>query len=168
MPATIQIHEMSALAAGADKTSGTIRFKDADNAVVDTSNPLVIPAEGSIYSYTKKLRAYMAVVPDTDVRNFRWYTDGGSGFGPGVGATVKNLGITWEANYKTAQVGGVDLFSKTSGSPLQGDLADAGPFLPAKLDSYIGDLIELQMSVSASVTHGALAPESLTLAYDEI
>ena len=46
MPATIQIHEMSALDSGTDKTSGTVRFKDADNATVDANNPLVIPDAG--------------------------------------------------------------------------------------------------------------------------
>jgi len=43
MAATIQLHEMSALDAGGDKTSGIVRFKDADNAVVDLNNPLVDP-----------------------------------------------------------------------------------------------------------------------------
>jgi len=77
MAATIQLHEMSALDAGGDKTSGIVRFKDADNAVVDLNNPLVIPAAGSIYSYSKKLRAYMEAPPDTQIGNLRWYTDGG-------------------------------------------------------------------------------------------
>jgi hypothetical protein len=168
MAAEIQIHEMSALATGADKTSGVVRFKDADNATVDNSNPLVVPGAGSIYSYTKKLRPYMEAPPDTQVDNLRWYTDGANGFGDGIGVTVKNLGVTWGANYKTAMEGGADLFGKTSGSPLDGDGTDAGPFVPADDDSYIGDLIELQMSVSSAAGHGALTPETLTLAYDEI
>lgn len=168
MAATIQIHEMSALAAGVDKTSGTLRFKDADDATVDANNPLVIPGAGSIYSYTKKVRSYMEAPPNTNVSNLRWYTDGANGLGAGVTMTVKNIGTTWGANYKTLMSGGADLFGYTSGSPLDGDGTDTGPFLPAKDNSYIGDLIELQIAVASTATNGATPTETLTLAYDEI
>lgn len=168
MAATIEIHEMSAADTGSDKTSGTVRFKDADNATVDANNPLVIPAADTIYSYTKKLRAYMEDAPDTNISNMRWYSDGNNGLGTGVGVTVKNLGTTWGANYKTAMSGGADLFGLTSGSPLDGDGTDAGPFVPADVDTYIGDLIELQMSVASTASNGATPSETLTLAYDEI
>ena len=76
MAATILIEEMSALATGVDKTNGTVRFKAADNNTVDGNNPLVVPASGSIYSYTKKVRAYMSVAPSVNVQNLRWYSDG--------------------------------------------------------------------------------------------
>ncbi len=168
MAATIEIHEMSALATGTDKTSSTVRFKDADNATVDANNPLEIPAADTIYSYTKKLRPYMEDAPNTSISNLRWYTDGTSGFGTGIGVTAKNIGTTWGANYKTVMSGGADLFGYTSGSPLDGDTTDAGPFVPADLDSYIGDLIELQMSVHHDAASGTLTAETLTLAYDEI
>lgn len=168
MAATIQIHEMSALDAGTDKTSGTVRFKDADNATVDLNNPLVIPDAGSIYSYTKKLRAYMEAPPDTQIDNMRWYTDGANGFGTGVTATAKNLGVTWGANYKTLMSGGSDLFGYVVGAPLDGDGTDTGPFDSGDDDTYIGDLIELQMAVASTAAHGSLSAEALTLAYDEI
>lgn len=168
MAATIEIHEMSEADTGTDKTSGTVRFKDADNATVDANNPLVIPAADTIYSYTKKLRAYMEDAPDTNITNMRWYSDGSNGLGTGVGVTAKNLGTTWGANYKTPMSGGADLFSITSGSPLDGDGTDAGPFVPADVDTYIGDLIELQMSVASTASNGATPSETLTLAYDEI
>ena len=170
MAATIEIHEMSALDAGTDKTSGTVRFKDADNATVDANNPLVIPAADTIYSYTKKLRAYMEDAPSVNVQNLRWYTDGANGFGTGVGVTVKNLGVTWGANYKTAMSGGADLFGYTASSPapLDGDGTDAGPFVPADVDTYIGDLIELQMTLASTASQGALSAETITFAYDEI
>lgn len=168
MAATIQIHEMSGADTGADKTSGTLRFKDADNNTVDTNNPLVIPAADTIYSYTKKVRAYMEAPPNTNVSNLRWYTDGANGLGTGVTMTAKNLGTTWGSNYKTAMSGGADLFGYTSGSPLDGDGTDAGPFVPADDNTYIGDLIELQMAVASTAANGATPTETLTLAYDEI
>lgn len=168
MAAIIQIHEMSALDAGTDKTDGTVRFKDADDATVDANDPLQVPVAGSIYSYTKKLRAYMEAPPDVQISNFRWYSDGENGFGTGIGVTVKNLGVTWGANFKTQQSGGSDLFGYDSGSPLDGDGTDTGPFVPDDDGSYIGDLIELQMSVASTASNGSLSAETLTLAYDGI
>lgn len=159
---------MSALATGTDKTSSTVRFKDADNATVDANNPLVIPGAGSIYSYTKKVRAYMEAPPNTNITNMRWYADGTNSFGTGISVTAKNIGVTWGANYKTAMSGGSDLFGYTSVAPLDGDGTDAGPFVPADDDSYIGDLIELQMAVASTASSGTLVAESLTLAYDEV
>lgn len=168
MAATIQLHEMSAADTGVDKTGGTLRFKDADNATVDSNNPLVIPAAGSIYSYTKKVRLYMEAPPNTNISNIRWYTDGTNSFGTGVTMTCKNLGVTWGANYKTLMAGGSDLFTKTSAAPLDGDATDAGPFVPADDNTYCGDLIELQMAIASTATQGTLTAETLTAAYDEI
>ena len=168
MAATIQIHEMSALTIGTDKTSGTVRFKDADNATVDANNPLSVPAAGSIYSYTKQLRVKMTDPPDTSVSNLRWYTDGSNTFGTGIGVTVLNRGTDWIANYKTQMATSTDLFGYTAGTAIDGDATDAGPFVPADDDSYIGDLIQLQMSVASTAPHRTLVAETLTLAYDEI
>lgn len=168
MAATIQIHEMSAIDTGADKTSGTVRFKDADDATVNTSNPLVIPESGTTYSYCKKLRAYMEAPPDTQVSDLAWYTDGSNTFGTGISVNVKNIGVTFGTFYKTAMSGGADLFGKTSGSPLDGDATDTGPFVPADDDSYIGDVIELQMAVEDTASSGTLSAETLTLTWNEI
>ena len=168
MAAAIQIHEMSALASGVDKTSGTVRMKAADNSTVDTNDPLVVPGAGSDYSYSKKLRAWMEAPPDTNVSNLRWYMDGSNDFGTGITMTAKNLGVTWGANYDTQMSGGSDLFGYTSGSPLDGDGTDTGPFVPGDDDSYIGDLIEIQMAVASTASNGSLTGETLTLAYDEI
>ena len=168
MAATIQIHEMSALAVGANKTSSTVRFKDADDNVVDLNNPLVVPAAGSIWSYTKKLRPYMEAPPDTQIDNLRWYTDGANGFGTGITVKAKNLGVSWVANYKTEMAAGSDLFGYVVGSPLDGDSVDAGPFTSADDDTHFGDLIELQMAIASTAAHGSLTPESITFAWDEI
>lgn len=46
MAAVVQIHEMSAASVGVDKTSGTVRFKAADNSTVDTNDRLQIPGAG--------------------------------------------------------------------------------------------------------------------------
>lgn len=172
MAATIQIHEMTTDEnTGVNKTSSTVRFKavaSTTSTTADTSDPLVIPGAGSVYSYAKKLRPYMEAPPNTNVSNIRWYTDGANGFGTGVTVTAKNLGTTFGTHYNTQMSGGSDLFGYTSGSPLNGDGTDTGPFVPADDNTYIGDIIELQMAVASTASNGALSAETLTLAYDEI
>ena len=49
MAATVQLVEKNgAGGTQTDKTSGTIRFKNADNSTVDTSNPMVKPGAKAI------------------------------------------------------------------------------------------------------------------------
>jgi hypothetical protein len=172
MAATIQIHEMTTDAnTGVNKTSGTVRFKDAastTSTAVDTNNPLVVPLSGTNYSYVKKLRAYMDAPPDTNITDMRWYSDGTNSFGTGIAVTAKNIGTTFGTHYKTQMSAGSDLFGYTSAAPLDGDGTDAGPFVPADDNTYIGDIIELQMSVADTASNGALTGENLTLAYSEI
>lgn len=172
MAATIQIHELTTNAdTGVNKTSGTVRFKNVastTSTAVDSSDPLVVPPSGTNYSYVKKLRPYMEAPPSTNISNIRWYSDGSSGFGTGVACTAKNIGTTFGTHYNTAMSGGSSLFGYTSGSPLDGDGTDAGPFVPADDNTYIGDIIELQISVASTASNGALTAETLTLAWDEI
>jgi len=165
MAATIQIHEMSGASAGVDKTSGTVRFKAADDAAVDTNNRLQIPVSGSNYSYTKNLRAYMEAPPDTDIYDLEWYTDGG-GFGAGITVNAKAEG-SFTANVDTEMTGGSDLFGYTSGSPLDGDGNNSGPFDSGDDDSWIGDFILMQMVVEDTASPGTLAAETLTLSWTE-
>jgi hypothetical protein len=161
MPATVQIHEMTALAAGVNKISGTIRFKSADETVVDSTNRLRIPAETTLYSYTKQLRFYFSVAPVTSVTNLIAYSDGASGLGTGVGIQYDVPGTTWAANINTS-IAGTNLFTKVSTAPI--DL-DAGPHTST---GYKGSLLRLQMSVAKTASPGALSPgETITFAYDE-
>lgn len=166
MVATVQIHEMTGTSTGVDKTSGTIRFKSSDNTTVDTNNRLQIPAAGDNYSYTKNLRAYMEAPPDTDIQDLEWYSDGSSGFGTGVAVSVKAVG-TFTTNVDAQMTGGSDLFGYTSGSPLDGDGNNAGPFDSGDDDTYIGDIILMQMIVSSTATPKTLTPENWTLSYTE-
>lgn len=172
MAATMQIHEMTTDAnTGVNKTSSTVRFKavaSTTSTAADASDPLVVPGAGTAYSYVKKLRAYMDAPPNTNITNLRWYSDGSNGFGTGIGVTAKNIGTTFGTHYATAMSGGSDLFGYTSGSPLDGDGTDTSPFVPADDNTYVGDMIELQMTVASTASNGALSAESLTFAYDEI
>jgi len=80
---------------GTDGTPGTeqvidalgppnVRWKTADDATIDTVNPIPIPAAGTNRSFWKQI--YMQNVttaPDTQVDNIKFFTDG-TDFGTGI------------------------------------------------------------------------------------
>lgn len=167
MAADIQIREMSALDSGVNKTNNTIRLKNADNSIVDYSNIVRIPDSGEVYSYTKKIRAYMDGAPELLVDGVRYYTDGHLAT-VGINVLAKNIGMTWDPNYNTGMVGGSNLFGYTSSNPLVATSVDTGPFMNDRANTYIGDMIEIQMSVSSDAHHGMVPGEVFTLAWDEI
>jgi hypothetical protein len=168
MAATVQIHEMTAAAAGVDKTSGTIRFKAADNTTVDTNDRLQIPGAGSIYSYTKHARFYFQSAPSVDIQNLRAYTDGSQGWDANVGCQydVPGGGLGTFPNINT-NISGTDIFTKTAGNPPTSIDLDAINTGPHTGTGYKGDHLRMQMSVAAGAPPGQLTAEPLTFAYDE-
>ncbi|MDX1399844.1 MAG: hypothetical protein R3204_15055, partial [Oceanospirillum sp.] len=77
MVAIIQVHEKNGAGeTPTDKSAGAIRFKNADNAVVDGNDPLLVPTADREYSYEKWYQMYMEAPPDVSVENLRFYTDG--------------------------------------------------------------------------------------------
>ncbi len=163
MAATVQIHEMTSNTEGGDKTSGTVRFKSADETTVDSTNRLQIPAAGEDYSYTKQLKAYVSVAPDTDLTNLEAYSDGASGFGTGVSVEYDT-----QQTFQTqtdADLAGTDLFTKTAGAPID---IDATNDTDGKTDTgYYGDVLRLQMIIQDTASPGTLTAETLTFSYDE-
>jgi hypothetical protein len=160
--ATVQIHEMTGTTTGVDKTSGTVRFKSADETSVDTNNRVQIPGSGTTYSYTKMLRFYFSTGPSTDITNLRAYSDGSNGFGTGVGVQYTSTG-SWAANVNT-NISGTDLFTKTSGAVIDLDVTNTGPHTST---GYKGDFLRLQLTVADTAGPGQLTAETLTFAYDE-
>lgn len=162
MAATVQIHEMTAAGAGTDKTSGTIRFKAADNTTVDTNDRLQIPTGSPIFSYTKQARFYFSVGPSVDIQNLRAYTDHSNDFGTGIGVQYHVQG-SFSANVNT-DIAGTDIFTKYSGATIDLGVTNTGPYTGT---GYKGDFLRMQMSVANTATSGQLTPETLTFAYDE-
>jgi hypothetical protein len=165
MAANVQIHEMTALAAGLDRTGATIRFKSADNTNVDTLDRIQIPGAGTTYSYTKQVRFYFQTGPSVDIQNLRAYSDGGNGFGTGVGCQydIPNTGNGTFPNINT-NIAGTDIFSKTSGVPISMAANNVGPYTGT---GYKGDIVRMQLSVSSAAAPGQIPAETLTFAYDE-
>jgi hypothetical protein len=166
MVATVQIVEKNGTAGTTTQKDGsTLRFKNADNATVDTSNPMVIPTAGQDWSYMKWTRLNVTVAPDTNLTNLKFYTDG-TGWSA-ADANVKAFAIA-ETTYATPSQPSTstefsnDMFAYTSGSALDlGTAAVTGT-------GQKGDHAVLVLEVEAGATQGTLTAETLTYSYDEL
>lgn len=163
MPATVQIGEKNG-AGGTftDKTSGTIRLKTADDATVNSSNPINVPPSGTNYSYEKWLRLKCTVAPSVQITNAKFYTDGANGFGTGIGLYAKAVTSFSTPALGSSTTGYSDAFGYTSGAALAlnaGTVTATGEF---------GDHTVLLMTVASTATQGQLTTETLTWSYDEI
>ena len=163
MVATVQIVEKNGTAGtNTQKDSGTVRFKNADNATVDTSNPMVIPTAGNDFSYEKWLRLKVTVAPDTNISNLKFYTDGANGFGTGVDLYAKAVATYATPAEATATAGYASAFTYTSGSALNlGTAAVTGT-------GEKGSHAVLMMRVASTASPGTLTAETGTFSYDEI
>ncbi len=185
MAATVIVNEWNGLGGSpsdhTDKTSGTVRFKNADNPTVDLVDPLVVPTSLREYSYEKWLRLQITGGAFTQIDNLGAYSDGANGFGTGiktwyhVHGTIIEPGIPDENNDPPQalanEVGAsptvdmADFFGATSGSPINMDGINAGPYTVA---GHIGDFLVLVMEVETTAAQGLLTAETLTLSWDEI
>lgn len=163
MAATVQIIEKNgAGGTGTDKTSGTIRFKNADNATVDTGNPMVKPGAGTDYSFEKWLRLNVTGGTYTEITNIKAYCDGSVSFGTGVTVYAKAVASYATPAEATGTAGYADISTYTSGSPLS---LGAGPYTST---GEKGDHLVMMMAVGTSASGGLTPTETLTVAWDEI
>ncbi len=162
-----------------------LRFKQADNATIDSVNPVPIPAAGTNYSYWKQIYLKCSVAPATQVNNVRFYTDG-TGFGTGITLNVglqfpvHNSGAT--TGYDVADVAGdmitdankhtdlttkANAFGYTSGATLTGPtISEAGSLI--NLANETTNYLVLQIAVGTTAGSGDKTDETLTFIYDEI
>ena len=165
MVATVTIGEKNG-AGGTytNKVSHRIRMKNADNATVDSSNPMVIPGSGSDWSFEKWLRLKIgATGPAVQITNAKFYTDGANGMGTGVSLWAKAVSSFATPAEGTASTGYTDAFSYTSGSALS---LGAGPF--TAINTEFGDHVVLLLQVASTATQGSTPTETVTFTYDEI
>jgi hypothetical protein len=181
MAATVVINEWNGNSTKTDKTSSTVRFKSADNATVDTNNPLSIPASGQTYSYEKWLRlAITGTPPSQRINNLKFYTDGSNGYDSGSGF-VKLWGeVAASGAFRSAEaavaansipLGGsgsltmTNAFTYTANGALSLSSA-AETFSGSGVD--IGLFVVAVMEIEPSATQGTLTAETGTFSYDEI
>ena len=184
MAATVIINEYNGAPPGTktDKTSGTVRFKNADDANVNLTNPLVVPTSGQEYSYEKWLRLQITDEGGfTQIDNLRAYSDGSNNFGTGVklwyavtGAYDQPVIPNESADPPQSAAAGspvenmTDFFTSSSGAPIDLDSINTGPFTDGSPAEEIGDFLVLAMEVETTASQGVLTAETLTFAYDEI
>ncbi len=177
MVATVQIHEKNGTGeVSTDKTSITVRFKNADDKEVDTNDRLVVPTSLREYSFRKVLRTRITVAPDVDLQNLRFYSDGSNGFGTGIKVwyaitpSYTQGAVPSEANDPPQFPGTTamaDFFGLVSGTPGDLDASSANPG-PHTGTGDKGDYMNLVMEVETTAAPGQLTPtETLTVAFDE-
>jgi hypothetical protein len=163
MAATVQIVEKNgAGGTTTDKTSGTIRFKNADNSTVDLNNPMVRPASGTDYSFEKWLRLNVTGGTYSQITNIGAYSDGANGLGTGIGLFAKAVASYATPAEATATTGYTSFFTYVTGSRLS---LGAGPFTST---GEKGDHLVMIATVDNTATGGLTPTETLTIGWDEI
>lgn len=182
MAATIIINRWTGSSGGPTKTAITsantvASASDAhQTTAAGSSNPIVIPAAGTNYSYWVTTRLSCSVTPSGTVNNIRWYTDGTNSLGTGVTCNVQTassyvqatgtLGTTGTqlttGNHAGLSGTPVDAFTLSSGSPksVSGSIDN-----PSTGD--FGDFIVYQIAVATTAGPGVSGSETFTWLYDE-
>ena len=167
MAATVLIREKNGAGETAtDKTSGTIRFKNADNATVDLVNPLVKPGGGGFdRSFEKWLRMNISVAPAGNITNPVVYMSGSAETGQTLYMRTTNEGTYTQPAEATADTGYTDAFTYTSGAPKDMDAVNAGPFTGT---GDKGDYLVMMMKIADTIAApGTLPSKTLTYQWDE-
>lgn len=168
-----------------NKTGGTVRFKSADNAVVNNSDPLRRPNTGVYRSFEKWLRLNIVDLDDADnVSNLEVFAEGTPNAGVSIWARAYasycNAAGNELADPNSPRSGGrastgalpnpkVNLFTYTSESPLS---LGAGPYTVNVddgdiVEAGIGSYVALQMDVAPSAAEATTSSYSLVFRYDE-
>ena len=174
-----------------DVTSGTLWFQFADNnSSPGNDDRIAIPAAGTNYSFWKHTYFRMTVRPGSEVvNNLKFYSDGTSGFGTGVGLVVSDQlpahtaaadtnyevddhteGATSDdmdagSNNHSICTTTSDVFGLTSAAPMSVTIGEASSQMDAVAE--VSAFVLLQMTVASTASAGALTAETLTYRYDE-
>jgi len=167
MAATVDIVEKNGTTgAQTVKTSGTVRFKTADDPNVDLNNPLTVPASGSNFSFEKWLRLNVSGGTFTQISNIRAYTDGVNNMGTGINLWYKTAAAYAAPSQPAGTTGYTDLFTATSGAPI--DLSGAATYDSTALPKEIGNHLVIMAEVQSTASQGVTPAETLTFSWDEI
>ena len=166
MAATVIIQEWTTTGVRTDKTSGTVRFKNANNATVDLLNPIVKPTTGGgeDISFEKILRLNVTSSSTSfaQIDNIKMYSDGANGMGAGVTVLTKSASTYTVPIEPGTTAGYTDLFTFISTADLAlstGVFADTG---------VIGDWSRTILRATTAASGGITPGETVTFSYDEI
>jgi hypothetical protein len=161
----------------------TIRFKNADDATIDTNNKLVVPGAGTKYSYWKHLYLKCSNADSHTINNVAVYSDGSNSLGTGIDCVIglqfptKNSGAS--TGYEVAGAdeelaaghGGItsvaSIFNYTAGeaNDLDVSISESGSVINAANETT--NYILMQMTVASTASPGDLTDETATWSYDE-
>ncbi len=171
-----------------------VRFKTADDALIDSNNPVPIPSAGSEAnnSFVNSLLIKCDTAPSSMVDNFRFYTDGtrfGTGITLNIGdqypphteatedasgyrvatGTVGSTGEVMTTVYSTI-TSVTDIFTYTDSNQLNPGnsnfISETGNQINAVGETT--NYFVLQASVASNATPGSKPAETITILYDEI
>lgn len=171
MAASVLIREKNGVGETAtDKTGGSVRFKNADNALVNATNPLVKPSAGSDRSYEKWLRLQIGVTgPTGEITNPQFYSDGTNNFGTGISCFIRttNPGSYSQPAEPADDTAGTSVFTYDTGARKDMDVANPGPFTGTSVD--IADYAVMWMTIGTTVVapQNPTPSETFTFSYDE-
>ena len=170
MAATVTINENNTSVAGTrtDKTSGTVRFKKADDANVDINNPLVKPSAGNDRSYEKWLRARIGSTgPIGQITNLQLYSSGSLGSGAVVYARTTNPGVYATPVIPANDTAGTDLSTFVTGARKSLGVTNAAPYTGTNVD--FGDFAVLWATIDNTIAapQNPTTTMTVTMSYDE-
>jgi len=143
-----------------DKTTGgTIRFKKADNALVNSADPMPKPASGQVErSMLKYYRLHMgATGPSGSITDVRFYTTGNMGTGMTEYILTTNPGSYATPTVPANDTGATDASTYTSGSPK--NMGD-GPYTTTNAD--FGDWAALYAKRADTAVGPGVTPSNQT------
>jgi hypothetical protein len=165
----------------------SLRLKTADNVTIDSTNPVPIPASGTNYSFASSLYVKVLIAPNTQINNFKIYTDAGA-FGNGITTYIgdqyptRNSGSTAGYIVATGTTGttgtemiafytGIttktNIFTFTSGSPATGpSISEAGNILTSI--GHTTNYFVVQANVGSTATPGTKPQSVWSTQWDEI
>lgn len=169
MAATVLIKEWNGASGSqvaTDKTAGTIRFKQADNATVDANNVLPKPPSSVNRSFEKWVRLNFSVAPTGQITNIRLYCNGTFPTGITIYVRTTNPGSYATPATPANDSAGTDFTTYTSGARKQADVANAGPFTGT---GDKADYLVLWATVGTTVAapQNPIAGAIISFTYDE-
>lgn len=169
MAATVELYEYHGTNAGTKGsinkfTTGSIRFKNADDEAADANNPMVKPTSGSDWSYEKWIRCYIGSTgPTGTITNTKFYTDGA--FATGIEYYAKDgstTGVT--PAHPSSDSGFTSCTSYVSGTPLSIYTSTySGTSTPCS--NFL--VIYMKIGTSVSAPQNPTTAETFTWIYDE-
>jgi hypothetical protein len=173
----VQIHRLTGDGpSGTDITDINTRANAEDaHSTAGTDNPILIPSEGSNYSYWVNTRLYYDGQGTGTVNNIEWFSDGANGFGTGV-TCVGNTATAYEQAVGTPGVTGTVLnttnYEDLTGAPVDvfghvtADAKSVTGSVTDPDDEYFANLFVYQMVIASNASAGPTNQETFTWRYD--